>query len=341
VKTFQAEDEIAAICSALGASFGGALGVTASAGPGIALKTEAMGLGVMMELPLVVVNVQRGGPSTGLPTKVEQADLLQALYGRASECPIPVIAPYSASNCFDMAIMAVRIATRYMTPVMLLSDGFIANSAEPWLLPDVDKLEPIVIEHPDRPNGPNGEYLPYLRDENLSRPWALPGTPELMHRLGGIEKKDVTGTVNYDGENHQRMIDLRAEKVEKVADFIPEAVVHDDPTGEAGVLIIGWGSTWGAIREASRQLRARGQKVAHLHLNFLNPFPRNLGKIIDHYRDRHVLVPELNKGQLSMLLRAKYLVDAKGLNKVQGRPFAVSELVRAVENLPRHEVSKA
>lgn len=341
VKTFQAEDEIAAIGSALGASFGGGIGVTASAGPGIALKGEAMGLGVMMELPLVVIDVQRGGPSTGLPTKVEQADLLQAMFGRASECPMPVIAAKSATDCFDMAIMAVRIATRYMTPVLLLTDGYIATSAEPWLIPDVDKLEPIIIEHADKPNGPNGEFFPYLRDENLARPWALPGTPGLMHRLGGLEKQDVTGNVNYEPENHQKMVDLRQAKVDKVAEFVPEAEVLDDPNGEADVLIVGWGSTWGAIRESSRQLRKRGLRVAHVHLNYINPFPRNLGEIMNRYRDRHILVPEMNKGQLLLLLRGKFLVDAKGLNKVQGRPFSVGEIVRAVENQMNLEVSKA
>ena len=339
VKTFQAEDEIAAICSALGASYGGALGITASSGPGIALKGEAMGLAVMMELPLIIINVQRGGPSTGLPTKVEQADLLQAINGRNGECPMPVIAPQSASDCFFTAIEAIRIATKFMTPVIILSDGYIANSAEPWRVPDASKLEPIEIDHIDRPNGEDGEYLPYLRDEWLARPWALPGTPELMHRIGGLEKKDVAGTVSYDPENHQRMVDLRQAKVDRVADFVAPAEVMGDPDGD--VLIIGWGGTYGALREATRQLNATGRRTAHLHLRHLNPFPRNLGEILEKFRDRQVVVAELNKGQLRSLIRARYLIDAKGLNKVQGRPFMVGEVVRFVETLSAPQESHA
>ncbi len=333
VKTFQAEDEIAAICSAIGASFGGALGVTASAGPGIALKGEAMGLAAMMELPLVIIDVQRGGPSTGLPTKVEQSDLLQVMYGRNGDCPMPVFAPQSASDCFELAIDAVRIATKYMTPVIFLSDGFIANSAEPWLIPDIDSFEPINIEHPTGPNGENGEFLPYKRNEDLARPWALPGTPGLMHRIGGLEKQDLTGNVNYDPENHQRMTDLRQQKVEKIAEFIPPQKVEFDEDGSADLLLLGWGSTYGAIREAARKLNAKGHKVAATHLRFLNPFPSNLGEILEHYRGKHIMVPELNTGQLLSLIRSKYLVDAKGLNKVQGRPFMISEIVEASEKL--------
>lgn len=333
VKTFQAEDEIAAICAAIGASYGGALGVTASAGPGIALKGEAIGLAVMMELPLVIINVQRGGPSTGLPTKVEQADLLQAVQGRNGECPVPVLAAQSASDCFYTAIEAIRIATKFMTPVILLSDGFIANSAEPWKIPDVSTLEPIDISHISEPNGEAGEFLPYLRDEWLARPWALPGTPGLMHRLGGLEKKENTGAVSYEPENHQRMVDLRQAKVDKVAEFVPPVEVTGDPDGTADVLLIGWGGTYGSLREATRQLNAQGKRTAHVHLRHLNPFPRNLGTILEHYRGRHIVVAEWNKGQLRQLLRAKYLVDAKGLNKVQGRPFMVSEIVRFVDNL--------
>ncbi|MBI5155411.1 2-oxoacid:acceptor oxidoreductase subunit alpha [Candidatus Poribacteria bacterium] len=337
VKTFQAEDEIAAVCSALGASFGGALGVTASAGPGIALKAEAMGLGVMLELPLIVVNVQRGGPATGLPTKVEQADLLQVMFGRNGECPMPVLAPRTPSDCFDITIMAVRIAFRYMTPVVILSDGYIANSAEPWLVPNVADLEKIHVEHPEEPNGPDGAFLPYLRDENLARPWALPGTPGLVHRLGGLEKEDPTGNVCYRPDNHQHMVDTRQAKVDKVAEFLPEQEIFGDK--DADLLIVGWGSTYGAIREATTRLRGQGRKVANIHIRYLNPFPRNLGTILHSYKQ--VLVPELNKGQLALLLRAKYLVDTKGLNKVQGRPFNVREIVEAAEALLEKEVCKA
>lgn len=336
VRTFQAEDEIAAIGAAIGASFGGAIGVTASAGPGIALKAEAMGLAVMMELPLVVINVQRGGPSTGLPTKVEQADLMQVLHGRNGESPIPVLAPRSSADCFDMAIMAVRIAIKYMTPVVLLSDGYIANSAEPWMIPDVDSIEPIEISHPTEANGDNGAFLPYLRDEFLARPWALPGTPGLMHRIGGLEKKDITGTINYEPENHQRMVNLRQAKVSRIAEFIPEQKVYNDPEGNADVLLVGWGSTYGSIREANRILRHMGHKVANIHLRYLNPFPRNLGEIMERYRGRRIIVPELNNGQLLRLLRAEYLVDARGLNKVQGRPFTVQEIVEHVDKMLRN-----
>lgn len=334
VKTFQAEDEIAAVCSAIGASFGGALGVTASAGPGIALKAEAMGLAAIIELPLVVINVQRGGPSTGLPTKVEQSDLMQVMFGRNGECPIPVIAPRSAEDCFNMAIMAVRIAFKFMTPVVILSDGFIANSAEPWLIPDIDSFEPIEVEHPTEPNGEDGRYLPYLRDEFLARPWALPGTPGLMHRVGGLEKADVTGNVSYDPDNHQKMTKLRQAKVDKIAEFVPECLVYNEPEdGPADALLIGWGSTYGAIREATRRLNERGHRVANIHLRYLNPFARNIGEILNRYRDKHIIVPELNNGQLVNLLRAKFLVDAKGLNKVQGRPFMIGEIVEAVEKI--------
>lgn len=341
VKTFQAEDEIAAVCSAIGASFGGALGITASAGPGIALKAEAMGLAAIIELPLVVINVQRGGPSTGLPTKVEQSDLMQVMFGRNGECPIPVIAPRSAEDCFNMAIMAVRIAIKFMTPVVILSDGFIANSAEPWLVPDIDSFEPIEVEHPTEPNGEDGRYLPYLRDEFLARPWALPGTPELMHRVGGLEKADVTGNVSYDPDNHQKMTNLRQAKVDKIAEFVPECLVYNEPEdGPADALIIGWGSTYGAIREATRRLNERGHRVANIHMRYLNPFARNIGDILNRYRDKHIIVPELNNGQLVKLLRAKFLVDAKGLNKVQGRPFMIGEIVEAVEKILNEGAAK-
>ncbi len=339
VLTFQAEDEIAAICAAIGGAYGGALGVTASSGPGIALKGEAMGLAVMLELPLLVINVQRGGPSTGLPTKVEQSDLFQAIHGRNGECPLPVIAPRSASDCFQTAIEAARIAFRYMTPVMILSDGYIGNSAEPWLIPDVSTLEAIKVDHITEPNGEDGEFLPYMRDENLARPWALPGTPGLMHRIGGLEKQDVTGNVSYDPGNHQKMVNIRQEKVERVAEFIPDVKVFNNDDGDADVLLIGWGSTYGAIREAAKELRQRGQKVANIHLRHLHPFPKNLGGILEGFRDKMVIVAELNKGQLRQLIRAKYLVDARGLNKVQGRPFTVGGVVDGVEQIMKEEAS--
>ncbi|MCB2156007.1 2-oxoacid:acceptor oxidoreductase subunit alpha [bacterium] len=333
VRTVQAEDEIAGICTTIGAAFGGSLGVTASSGPGIALKGEALGLATILELPLIVVNVQRGGPSTGLPTKTEQSDLMQAMYGRNGDCPMPVLAPRSPSDCFDIAIQAVRIALKYMTPVMILSDGYIANSAEPWLVPSVDDLEEIPVHHLEETNGPDGELLPYKRDEDYSRPWVLPGTPGLMHRVGGLEKADGTGNVSYDPDNHQRMTDYRHAKVEKVVDVVPDQIVYGDP--DADVLLIGWGGTYGAIREATAELIERGHPVANIHLRYLNPFPKNLPEILKKYK--HVLVAELNKGQLREILRARFLVDARGLNKVQGRPFMVSEIVTAVEMLMNEE----
>ncbi len=326
VRTFQAEDEIAAIGASIGAAFAGALGVTASAGPGIALKGEAMGLAVMLEIPLIIINVQRGGPSTGLPTKTEQSDLMQVMYGRNGESPAVIVAPRSPSDCFQMAIMAARLAIRAMAPVIILSDGYIANSAEPWKVPAVEDLEPIKVEHLTEPNGPNGEIWPYKRDENLSRPWVLPGTPHLMHRVGGIEKEYNTGNISYNPDNHQKMVDTRQEKIEQLADFIPEQEVHGDPNAE--VAVVGWGCTFGALREAVNVMNREGMKVAHLHVRYLNPLPRNLGTLLKQYK--HVIVPELNKGQLVQILRAKYLVDAKGLNKVQGRPFTVNEIIDAV-----------
>jgi len=327
VKTFQAEDEIAAVASALGASFGGGLGVTASSGPGIALKAEAMALAVMLELPLIVIDVQRGGPSTGLPTKVEQADLLQVLHGRNGECPLVVLAPSTASDCFAIALEAVRIAFRSMVPVVILSDGYIANSAEPWIVPEVASLAPIEVEHLAEPNGANGDFLPYLRDEELSRPWVIPGTPRLMHRVGGLEKADGTGNISYDPDNHQKMVDLRAAKVEKVADRVAPQDVHGDQEGD--LLLVGWGSTFGALREATNRLRDHGHRVGHMHMRHLNPMPKNTGDVLGKFK--RVLVCELNKGQLLSILRGKYLVDAKGLNKVQGRPFMVGEIVVAAE----------
>ncbi|MEQ8818824.1 MAG: 2-oxoacid:acceptor oxidoreductase subunit alpha [Sumerlaeia bacterium] len=330
VRTVQAEDEIAAICAAIGASFGGLMGVTASSGPGIALKGEAMGLAMMLELPLIIVNVQRGGPSTGLPTKTEQSDLLQAMHGRNGESPVVVVAPRSPSDCFDVTIMACRIAFKHMVPVIILSDGYIANSAEPWKLPDVSKYEPIQIEHIREPNGPDGQFLPYKRNEDLARPWALPGTPGLTHRVGGLEKADGTGNVSYDPDNHQKMTNLRQAKVDKVADMLPEQQVFGD-VENAELLLVGWGGTYGAIREANRNLVARGKKVANIHVRYLNPFPKNLGEILKRYPK--ILVPELNRGQLRSILRDRFLVDARGLNKVQGRPFSVIEIEEAAEKL--------
>lgn len=328
VRTFQAEDEIAAMSSAIGAAFGGAMAVTASSGPGIALKGEAIGLAVMTELPVIIVNVQRGGPSTGLPTKTEQADLLQALFGRNGECPVPVIAARSPADCFDAAFEAWRIATRYMTPVLLLSDGYIANGAEPWRVPDVSKIPSLVVEHPE-PAAALGGFKPYSRNERLARPWALPGTPGLMHRIGGLEKQDVTGNVNYEPANHQHMVDTRARKVAGIADDIPLQEVEGPATGR--LLVLSWGGTYGACATAVQRVARAGGSVAHAHLRYLNPLPRNLGEIVGSY-DR-VLIPELNKGQLRLIIRSEFLVDAVGLNKVQGKPFSIREIVEKIEEL--------
>ena len=326
VKTFQAEDEIAGICSAIGASFGGALGTTTTSGPGVALKTEAIGLAVMTELPLVIVNVQRGGPSTGLPTKTEQSDLLQALYGRNGEAPIPVIAASTPSDCFDTAFEAARIALKYMTPVMLLTDGYLGNGSEPWLIPEYDNLPN--ISHPFATN-PDG-FQPYARDEQtLSRPWAIPGTPGLEHRIGGLEKENVTGNVSYDPENHDLMNRLRTEKIERVANDIPLAHVEGDSQGD--ILVVGWGGTYGAIRTAVIRQREKGHSVSHLHLRYLNPLPKNLGDVLSKFE--RILVPEINLGQLVKVLRAKYLVPATGFNKVRGLPFRSVELEREIEEI--------
>ncbi|MBK6627302.1 MAG: 2-oxoacid:acceptor oxidoreductase subunit alpha [Flavobacteriales bacterium] len=329
VLTFQAEDEIAAIASAIGASYGGALGVTASSGPGIALKTEAMGLAFMLELPLVIVNVQRGGPSTGLPTKTEQADLWQAVHGRNGEAPIPVIAASTPIDCFEMAFEAVQIAVEHMTPVILLTDGYIANGSEPWRFPASKDLPAIT---PNFIKGPNdGEaFLPYLRDERGVRPWALPGQPGLQHRIGGIEKQDRTGNISYDPANHEKMVRLRAEKVARIADrFKPIRLDSGPPEGE--LLIVGWGSTYGAIRTAALGLQAEGHSVAHVHLRHLFPFNKGLGPLLKKYT--RVLVPEMNSGQLRQLLRAEFLVDAQGLNKIQGMPFTSEEIHATALNL--------
>jgi 2-oxoglutarate ferredoxin oxidoreductase subunit alpha len=328
VRTFQAEDEIAAVSSAIGAAFGGAMGVTASAGPGIALKAEAMGLAVMLELPLLVFDVMRGGPSTGLPTKPEQTDLLQVLFGRSGEAPLPVLAAAGPSDCFDTVLEAWRMATRLMTPVVILSDAFIANSAEPWRVPKLDELDPIPLSHPG-PLEDGQTFLPYARDELFARPWALPGTPGLMHRVGGLEKQDVTGNVSYDPDNHQHMTNVRARKVENAAQLIPPIAVDGPESGR--LLVLSWGGTRGACAEAVAEVRGRGRGVAHAHLRHLNPFPANLGEILSRYE--RVLVPELNTGQLRMLVRARFLVDADGLNKVKGRPFSTTEIVERIEEL--------
>jgi 2-oxoglutarate/2-oxoacid ferredoxin oxidoreductase subunit alpha len=331
VATFQAEDEIAAIGSVIGAAFGGALAVTASSGPGIALKAEAMGLAMAVELPLIVVNVQRGGPSTGLPTKTEQSDLLQAMYGRNGEAPVPVVAASSPADCFEAALEAARIALTYRTPVVLLSDGYLANSAEPWRLPDVDALPRLAVDHATEPNGPDGEFLPYKRDpRTLARPWAVPGTPGLEHRVGGLEKADVTGNISYDPVNHQHMTDLRHERVARVADDLPPLAV-EDPDGDADVLVLGWGSTAGPIMAACHELRGQGRKVARAHIRHLAPLPPGLGEVLHRYR--HVVCPENNTGQLAMLLRAQTLVDVKSYTRVTGQPFTAAELVAAIETV--------
>jgi 2-oxoglutarate ferredoxin oxidoreductase subunit alpha len=330
VRTFQAEDEIAAAGAALGASFGGALGVTTSAGPGIVLKSETIGLAMQLELPLVICDIQRAGPSTGMPTKPEQADLLMVLFGRNSESPVPVVAAATPSDCFETAIEACRIALKYRTPVYLLSDAYLANGSEPWLLPDVASLPKIDVEFATEPNF-EGTFLPYLRDDQtLARPWAVPGTPGLEHRIGGLEKADLTGNVSYDPENHDLMTRLRAQKVAGIASDIPELEVGD-PDGDAELLVLGWGGTYGPIAAACRRIRARGGKVAHAHLRYLNPFPRNLGEVLRRY-DK-VLVPEINLGQLLKLVRAEFLVDAIGYNRVRGLPFRAAELDDAISAL--------
>ena len=326
VKTFQAEDEIAAMGAAIGAAYGGALGLTASSGPGIALKSEAMNLAVMTELPVVIIDVQRAGPSTGMPTKTEQGDLLMAMFGRNSDSPVPIVAPATPAECFDYAIEAARLALKYMTPVMYLSDGFLANGAEPWKIPDLADLPDIAISnHTDR-----ATFQPYLRDpDTLSRPWAVPGTPGLEHRIGGLEKADVTGNVSYDPDNHHRMQVLRHQKIAGIAKDIPPLEVHGPANGD--LLILGWGSTYGAIRSAVERLQAESWSVAHAHLRHLNPFPANIETVLRSYK--RVLVPEVNLGQLSMLLRARFLIDVIGFNRVRGKPFRIIEIKQAAEEL--------
>ncbi len=331
IRTFQAEDEIAGIGTALGASFGGALAVTTSSGPGIALKGEAIGLAVSLELPLVIIDVQRGGPSTGLPTKTEQSDLMQAMFGRNGEAPVPVIAPQSPGDCFDAAIEAARIALTYRTPVFLLSDGYLANGSEPWQVPSVASLPDLSVEFAREPNGADGEYLPYLRDpETLARPWAVPGTPGLEHRVGGIEKADKTGNISYDPDNHDFMVRTRQAKVDGIARSLPPLHV-DDPDGDARVLVLGWGSTYGPIGAACRRVRTAGASIAQLHLRHLNPFPSDLGDILAGY-DR-VVIPEMNLGQLSTLIRARYLVDAISVTQVRGLPFKAEELAEMLQGV--------
>jgi 2-oxoglutarate ferredoxin oxidoreductase subunit alpha len=326
VMTFQAEDEIAAIASAIGASYAGQLGVTSSSGPGIALKTEAIGLAVMTELPLVIVNSQRGGPSTGLPTKTEQSDLYQAVYGRNGDTPLPVIAARSPSDAFDCAIEAVRIATQFMTPVILLTDGYIANAAEPWKVPDMSTYQPFPVTFLD--HVPEGGFKPYGRDNKLARPWVKPGTPGLRHRIGGIEKQVDTGHINYSPENHQAMTDLRKNKVDGVADHIPDQDVCLGTTS-GKLALVGWGSTFGPIHQAVRRARAKGMDVSHIHLRHIWPMPKNLGELLKSYDT--VIVPEMNTGQLKTVLRDQYLVDAKPLNKVSGQPFRIAEIEAAIE----------
>jgi 2-oxoglutarate ferredoxin oxidoreductase subunit alpha len=346
VKTLQAEDEIAAAGVAIGASYGGAIGVTGTSGPGICLKSEAIGLAVMTELPLVIIDVQRGGPSTGLPTKTEQADLLQVMYGRNGECPAAVVAPRSPADCFHMAIEAVRIATRFMCPVFLLSDGYLANGSEPWNITEAAKLPKLEIPAVKESNtadwngpphqlstpsdgegGGAGHFLPYRRDEWLVRPWAVPGTPGLEHRIGGLEKQDVTGNISYDPANHEHMVRTRAKKIENIAFTIPDLEVHGP--ADAQLLVIGWGGTYGSITTAVERSQRKGLKVAQAHLRYLNPMPKNTAEVLRKYPK--ILVPELNAGQLLLLLRSKYLVPAVGLNKIQGKPFLVSEIEAAIE----------
>ncbi|VTT96432.1 2-oxoglutarate ferredoxin oxidoreductase subunit alpha : 2-oxoacid:acceptor oxidoreductase, alpha subunit OS=Planctomyces brasiliensis (strain ATCC 49424 / DSM 5305 / JCM 21570 / NBRC 103401 / IFAM 1448) GN=Plabr_2853 PE=4 SV=1: POR: POR_N [Gemmataceae bacterium] len=350
VKTFQAEDEIAAIGVAIGASYGGAIGVTGTSGPGVCLKSEAINLAVMTELPLVVVNVQRGGPSTGLPTKTEQSDLLQCMFGRNGDSPVAIVAPQSPVDCFDMAIEAVRIATEFMCPIFYLSDGYIANGSEPWNMPKLDKLPKIDIKHATATNadgwggpghengegetakgeaGKGGQFLPYKRDEKLARPWAVPGTPGLEHRIGGIEKQDVTGNINYEPGNHEHMTRTRAKKIENIALTIPDLEVTGD--ADADLLVVGWGGTYGSITTAVERSRKRGLRVAQVHFRYLNPMPKNTEAVLKRFKK--ILVPELNSGQLTWLLRAKYLAPAEALSKVQGKPFLVSEIEAAIENM--------
>ena len=330
VKTFQAEDEIAAITSAIGASYGGSLGITTTSGPGMALKAEAMGLAVMLEIPLVIVNVQRGGPSTGLPTKTEQSDLMQAYYGRNGECPMPIIASSTPSDCFDVAYEASRIAVQHMTPVILLTDGYIANGAEPWKFPSTKDLKPIEVKFKTTLDEGEEKFMPYKRDEKLARPWAVPGTKGFEHRIGGLEKQDITGNISYDTDNHQHMVKTRQAKVDKVADYIPLQKL-DSGAEKGKVLVIGWGSTYGAIKSAVLELQAAGHAVSHAHIRYIRPFPKNLGDIIKNF-DK-VLIPEINNGQLVKIIRDEYFVDAKAYNKIMGIPITKGELIEVIKKM--------
>ena len=329
IRTFQAEDEIAGIGAAIGASYGGSIGLTTTSGPGMALKTEAIGLATMLEIPLVIVNIQRGGPSTGLPTKTEQSDLLQAYYGRNGEAPIPVLAASTPSDCFHMAYEAVRIALQHMTPVILLSDGYIANGAEPWKFPNASEIPDIEVKFKTELAEGEAKFLPYKRDEKLARPWAIPGTKGLEHRIGGIEKQHETGNVSYDSENHQFMVKTRAAKVEKIADYIPLQTI-DSGAEKGKVLVLGWGSTYGTIKSAALQLQSQGKEVSHAHIKYMRPFPKNLGDILKNFET--VLIPEINNGQLIKIIRDQYFVDAKGYNKIMGIPITKQELVAAIES---------
>jgi 2-oxoglutarate ferredoxin oxidoreductase subunit alpha len=328
VTTFQAEDEIAGVCAAIGASWAGSIGVTGTSGPGLALKGEALGLAVMTELPLIVVDVQRGGPSTGLPTKTEQSDLLMALYGRNGEAPMAIISASTPSDCFEVGIEAVRISLEHMTPVMILTDGYLANGAEPWRLPEIDSLKPIGNRLITSPNGDNGEYLPYKRDpDTLARTWAPPGTPGMQHRIGGLEKAELTGNVSYDPENHEKMCHLRRDKVARIADNIPNQEVFGS---DEGLLVLGWGSTFGAIRQAVIKANNEGKKVGHAQLRYISPFPKNLEALLSRY-DK-VLVPEMNLGQLSRVIKSEYLTDVISHTKIQGQPFKVIEIEGAIND---------
>lgn len=330
VRTFQAEDEIAAITSAIGAAYGGALGITTTSGPGMALKAEAMGLAVMMEIPLLICNIQRGGPSTGLPTKTEQSDLLQAYYGRNGECPMPVISACTPSDCFSAVYEAVRIAVQHMTPVIFLSDGYIANGAEPWRFPKSEDLQPITVNFKKELSQDETQFQPYLRDEKLVRPWAVPGIAGLEHRVGGLEKQNVTGNVSYDPENHQLMVKIRQEKIDRIADHIPEQTLDSGPAS-GKILVLGWGSTYGAIKSAVSDLQEEGFAISHAHLRYLRPFPRNLGAMLKNFD--HVLVPEINNGQLIKIIRDQFLVDAKAYNKIMGIPLTKTELVMKLHEM--------
>lgn len=329
IKTFQAEDEIAGITAAIGASYGGSIGLTTTSGPGMALKTEAIGLATMLEIPLLIINIQRGGPSTGLPTKTEQSDLMQAYYGRNGEAPIPVLAASTPSDCFFMAFEAVKIALQHMTPVILLSDGYIANGAEPWKFPAAADLPAIEVKFKTSLAEGEEKFLPYKRDEKLARPWAVPGTPGLEHRIGGIEKQHETGNVSYDPENHEFMVKMRQAKVDKIADYIPLQTI-DSGASSGKVLVLGWGSTYGTIKSAALQLQSQGKAVSHAHIKYMRPFPKNLGEILAGFET--ILIPEINNGQLIKIIRDQYLVDAKGYNKIMGIPITKQELITAIES---------